>query len=85
MYFQFDSNCHFTVSQDVGKSPEKLISRNIFLAFLLFNFNFNLNLIFPAILGLLVSFCHAYDLQKESRFWTYWAITNIFYALGKGK
>merc|ERR1719367_1892193 len=32
--------------------------------------------------GLLVSFCHAYDLQKESRFWTYWAITNIFYALG---
>ena len=39
---------------------------------------------FPSILGLLVSFCHAYDLQKESRFWTYWAITNIFYALGKG-
>ena len=32
--------------------------------------------------GLLVSFCHAYDLQKGSRCWTYWALTNIFYMLG---
>ena len=32
--------------------------------------------------GLLVSFCHAYDLQKGSRFWTYWLLTNVFYALG---
>lgn len=32
--------------------------------------------------GLLVSFCHAFDLQKGSRCWTYWIVTNVSYCLG---
>ncbi len=32
--------------------------------------------------GLLLSFCHAFDLQLGSRCWTYWLTTNVAYTLG---
>jgi signal peptide peptidase-like protein 2B len=34
--------------------------------------------------GLLISFCHAFDLQKGSRCWTYWFTTTLCYTLGMG-
>jgi len=32
--------------------------------------------------GLLVSYCHGYDLQKGTGFWTYWLLVNVCYTLG---
>ena len=54
----------------------KIVTIQIFQTQRLYYFN---SILVP---GLLVSFCHAYDLQKGSRCWTYWALTNIFYMLG---